>query len=124
MLTLIIFGFQVPHHHELHQDLPQGPEPRPRHRRDQEALGRHRQEGRARTQRNRHHHPGFQLNKPAPVIRNRGGLLRSRLRMTELARERNNAEQKDVLFDGAKCNLKLYFKQKTEEKSLKIILDF
>ena len=28
---------QLPHHHELHQDLPQGPQPRPRHRQAQEA---------------------------------------------------------------------------------------
>ncbi|MFI4879403.1 MAG: succinate dehydrogenase assembly factor 2 [Steroidobacterales bacterium] len=32
----------MPHHHELHRCLPEGPEPRPRHRRDQEdARGAH-----------------------------------------------------------------------------------
>ena len=30
----------LPHHHELHPDLPQGPQPRQGHRRDQEADGR------------------------------------------------------------------------------------
>merc|ERR1712079_986078 len=38
---------QMPHHHELHEDLPQGPQPWKGYRRDQEAVGRHRRQGRA-----------------------------------------------------------------------------
>merc|ERR1712180_243581 len=38
---------QMPHHHELHEDLPQGPQPWQGHRRDQEAVGGHRRQGRA-----------------------------------------------------------------------------
>merc|ERR1719474_2261082 len=38
---------QMPHHHELHEDLPQGPQPWQGYRRDQEAVGGHRRQGRA-----------------------------------------------------------------------------
>merc|ERR1719175_98642 len=45
-----LLRLQMPHHHELHQDLPQGTQPRKSHCRDQEAAGRHCGQGRARPQ--------------------------------------------------------------------------
>ena len=51
-------------HYELYQDVPQGPQPRSSHRRDQEAAGRYREQGGARAQGHRHHHPGRRVNNP------------------------------------------------------------
>lgn len=53
----------MPHHHELHEDVSQGPEPRPRHRRDQEAAGRYSDEGGAGAQGDRNHHTGVRVNR-------------------------------------------------------------
>ena len=50
------------HHHELHQDLSQGPQPRPRHRRDQEAVGRYRRQGPARHVGYLPHHQSRRVN--------------------------------------------------------------